>query len=151
MAQATKALLGEGGLQVTLVTPTGAIASERTDAVIAPGEQGEFQVLPGHIPFLTQLNPGVLTIGEARSKKMFAVGIGFLEVSPRAEVRILVERAIAADKVDPAAAKEELDDTARLLAAWTEGPTADWYTLRARHAWAQAQLDARRLSGAGGK
>lgn len=151
MAQATKALPGEGGLHVTLVTPTGAIASERTDAVIAPGELGEFEVLPGHIPFLTELHPGVLTIGENRAKKMYAVGIGFLEVSPKAEVRILVERAVAADKIDTAAAKAELDDSARLLAAWTEGPTPDWYALRARQAWAQAQLDARKLSGAGGK
>ena len=86
MAQATKALPGEGGLHVTLVTPTGALVSERTDAVIAPGELGEFEVLPGHIPFLTELHPGVLTIGENRAKKMYAVGIGFLEVSPKAEL-----------------------------------------------------------------
>ena len=88
MATATKALPGEGGLHVALVTPTGPIASERTDAVIAPGELGEFQILPGHIPFLTELHPGVLTIGENRDKKIYAVGVGFLEVSPKGEVRV---------------------------------------------------------------
>ena len=52
-------------LEVNLLAPQGAIASGiQIDAITAPGELGEFEVLPGHIPFLSELHPGVLILGE---------------------------------------------------------------------------------------
>jgi len=50
-------------LGVNLVTPRGIVAHTDADSVQAPGELGEFELLPGHIPMLTALRPGVLTIG----------------------------------------------------------------------------------------
>src|SRR5688572_23988693 len=95
-----KALPGSGGLEVDVVTPTGPIAHKKSPAVIAPGELGELQVLPGHIPFLTKLHPGVLVLGMSRAQgDVFAVGNGFLEVSPAGDVRVLVERAEAAAEI----------------------------------------------------
>jgi F-type H+-transporting ATPase subunit epsilon len=144
-----KALPGSGGLEVDVVTPTGPIAHTRTTAVIAPGELGEFQVLPGHIPFLTKLHAGVLVLGESRARgDVYAVSGGFLEVSPTGQVRVLVERALAAADIDAGEAKLELDATARELEAWKKGIDADYRSLRARNDWARARIDARR-SGAG--
>ena len=133
---------GTGKLAVEMVTPTGPIAQARADAVIAPGELGEFEVLPGHIPFLTALHPGVLVVRE-RERKVYAVSSGFLEVSPAGEVRVLVERAVPAEKVDTAAARAELEAATRQLADWKRELDAAWRDVNARRAWAQAQLDAR--------
>ena len=43
-----------------IVTPERKVLSETVDIVVAPGELGEFGVLPGHIPFLCKLKIGEL-------------------------------------------------------------------------------------------
>jgi len=43
-----------------VVTPVERVLSKEVDEVVAPGELGEFGVLPGHVPFLTLLLPGEL-------------------------------------------------------------------------------------------
>ena len=68
-----KRIGGQGAaLDVNLVTPRGVVAHDATDGLTAPGEEGEFEVLPGHVPFLTALRPGVLTIGD-RTRARYAV------------------------------------------------------------------------------
>lgn len=146
MAETSKALTRRDGFQVNVVTPTGPVAQTDADAVIAPGRLGEFEVLPGHIPFLTELYPGVLTIGEKGPRQIFAVSIGFVEVSPGGNVEVLVERAVVADDIDVETAKSELDETALELKEFKGTPDAEYEKLRTRNRWAQAQLDAHRLA-----
>ncbi|HEU5054925.1 MAG TPA: ATP synthase F1 subunit epsilon [Kofleriaceae bacterium] len=129
-------------LTVSVVTPRGPIAAEQTDAVTAPGELGEFEVLPGHVPFLTQLHPGVLVLGE-RERHIFAVASGFLEVEPDGTVLVLVEQAVAAGEVDLEQAKAQLSELAPKLKDWKGAIDAEFKNLKARHDWAQAQVDAR--------
>ena len=129
-------------LAVSLVTPRGPVASEETDAVTAPGELGEFEVLPGHVPFLTELHPGVLVLGE-RERHVFAVSSGFLEVEPDGTVLVLVEQAVAAGAVDLEQAKAQLAELAPKLKDWKGAIDAEFKNLKARHDWAQAQVDAR--------
>ena len=43
-----------------IVTPEKKVLSETVDIVVAPGELGEFGVLPGHVPFLCKLKVGEL-------------------------------------------------------------------------------------------
>jgi len=132
-----------GMLRVMVVTPFGPVADSETDAVTAPGELGEFEVLPGHVPFLTQLHPGVLTLGEKQAHQVYAVSIGFLEVEADGEVQVLVERAVAAANVDVAAAKAVVDELGPVIKDWKEAVDAEFKNVKARLDWAQAQLDAR--------
>ena len=81
-------------LGVNLVTPQGVVAHTDTDSVQAPGELGEFELLPGHVPMLTALKPGVLTIG-TKARARYAVSSGYLRVDPGGAVEILVEQAHA--------------------------------------------------------
>jgi F-type H+-transporting ATPase subunit epsilon len=129
-------------LQVSVVTPRGPITAEETDAVTAPGELGEFEVLPGHVPLLTELHPGVLVLGE-RERHVFAVSTGFLEVEPDGTVLVLVEQAVAAANVDLEQAKAQVAELGPKLKEWKGAVDAEWKNLKARHDWAQAQVDAR--------
>jgi F-type H+-transporting ATPase subunit epsilon len=129
-------------LSVSVVTPKGPITAEETDAVTAPGELGEFEVLPGHVPLLTELHPGVLVLGE-RERHVFAVSTGFLEVEPDGTVLVLVEQAVAAADVDVDQAKAEVAELGPKLKEWKGAVDAEWKNLKARHDWAQAQVDAR--------
>ena len=134
-------------IKINLVTPQGPVAQEESDAVTAPGRVGQFEVLAGHVPFLSELHAGVLVIGEAREKSYFAVGPGFLEVEPSGEVQVLCEQAVAIDDIDTEKAKAEVAETAPKVDAWKGPLNAEHRSLKSRLDWAQAQLDAVKLSG----
>ena len=129
-------------LGVNLVTPKGVVAHTDTDSVQAPGELGEFELLPGHVPLLTALKPGVLTIG-TKQRARYAVSSGYLRVDPKGAVEILVEQAMPAKDVDVTAAQSELKAAEADLAKWGDRPhDGDYVNLVARVGWAKARLDA---------
>src|SRR3954469_2755208 len=94
-------------LGVNLVTPRGVVAHTDTDSVQAPGELGEFELLPGHVPLLTALKPGVLTIG-SKARARYAVSSGYLRVDPAGAVEILVEQAQSAKDINADEARTDL-------------------------------------------
>ena len=130
-------------LRVSVVTPRGPVTQSRTDGVTAPGRLGEFEILPGHVPFLTELHPGVLALGDKQARTYYAVSVGFLEVEASGVVEVLVEQAVAAEDVDLAAAKAQVAELAPKLKEWKGAVDGEFRTLKNRHDWAQAQVDAR--------
>lgn len=82
-------------LEVRIVTPRAILLQTQADGVQAPGELGEFGVLPSHIPFVTTLKPGVVVVHGAAGAdggvtRRFNVGVGFVEAGPD-RVTVLVE------------------------------------------------------------
>ena len=129
-------------LAVNLVTPKGVVAHTDTDSVQAPGELGEFELLPGHVPMLTALKPGVLTIG-LKQRSVYAVSSGYLRVDPQGAVEILVEQAVPASEIDPATAKSEASSAEAELTKWGDkAQDGDYANLVARVGWAQARVHA---------
>ena len=129
-------------LGVNLVTPRGVVAHTDADSVQAPGELGEFELLPGHVPMLTALRPGVLTIG-TKARARYAVSSGYLRVDPDGAVEILVEQAVPASDVDAEAAKRELAAAETELSKWGDRPLdGDYVNVQQRAGWARARLDA---------
>jgi F-type H+-transporting ATPase subunit epsilon len=131
-----------GNLAINLVTPKGVVAHTDADSVQAPGELGEFELLPGHVPMLTALKPGVLTIG-SKSRTRYAVSTGYLRVDPAGAVEILVEQAMPAKDVDVEAARTELKTAEAELAKWGDkAQDGDYTNLSQRAGWARARIDA---------
>lgn len=129
-------------LGVNLVTPKGVVAHTETDSVQAPGELGEFELLAGHVPMLTALKPGVLTIG-SKARSRYAVGPGYLRIDPAGAVEILVEQAVPAADVDVDSAKKDLAAADAELARWGDkAQDGEYQNLVARSGWARARLDA---------
>src|SRR5512144_3286058 len=129
-------------LGVNLVTPRGVVAHTDADSVQAPGEEGEFELLPGHVPLLTALRPGVLTIG-TKARARYAVSSGYLRVDPSGAVEILVEQAMPASDIDAEAAKKDLAAAEADLAKWGDRPLdGEYVTVQQRVGWARARLDA---------
>src|SRR5688572_6370608 len=128
-------------LGVNLVTPRGVVAHTDADSVQAPGELGEFELLPGHVPMLTALRPGVLTIG-TKAKARYAVGSGYLRVDPSGEVEILTEQAQGQKDIDAELARKDLSAAEAELAKWGDKATdGDYVNIKARVGWAKARLD----------
>ena len=129
-------------LAVNLVTPRGVVAHQDADSVQAPGELGEFELLPGHVPLLTALKPGVLTIG-SKARARYAVASGYLRVDPNGSCEILVEQAQLAKDIDADAAKKDLAAGEAELAKWGDKPAdGDYVNLQHKVGWARARLDA---------
>src|SRR5450631_2094272 len=104
-------------MKLSLTTPKGALVDADVDEVTAPGLLGELGILPGHVPLMTALKPGVLVYRTKEHVGVVAVGQGFLQVAPVAaanghaaddRVLVLVYHAVAAGGVDRAAAEKDL-------------------------------------------
>lgn len=94
-------------LTLDIVTPYGKIFSDEVDEVIASGSEGEFGVLPQHIPFLTTLKIGMLVFKKGAETGYFFVNWGYAEVGPD-RVIILADSAEKADRIDVQRAKEAM-------------------------------------------
>jgi F-type H+-transporting ATPase subunit epsilon len=70
-----------GNITLEVVTPDGSVLTEETQTVVAPGIYGLFGVLPGHTPFLSTLEAGMLRYTDTAGKEraLFVNG-GFAEV-----------------------------------------------------------------------
>lgn len=88
-----------GRLYLEIVTPENVLVSQEVDTVVAPGSEGEFGVLPGHIHFLSGIVPGELRYDSGAAKEFMVVTDGFAEVSED-RVSILVDAAEKAPDID---------------------------------------------------
>jgi len=92
-----------------LVTPQRLVVSEEVEEVIAPGAEGYFGVLGGHLPFMTTLRFGELAYRRARGEERhLTVSWGYAEVLPT-RVTVLAEAAERAEEIDTARAGEARD------------------------------------------
>lgn len=110
-----------------LVTPQATLFSGAVNMVEAPGTLGDFGVLAGHMPFISTLRAGLVTIHEtAGIKKIFVAG-GIAEVNAKS-CTILAEQVIDLDKLTradaearlaaaKAAANNAFDESAKIVAA----------------------------------
>ncbi len=96
--------MAEGKLLLEIVTPQGMVYSGEVDEVTASGSEGEFGVLPGHVPFVTTLKIGILTCKSGNESKFFFVSWGYAEVGPD-KVMILADSAERSEDIDIERAK----------------------------------------------
>ena len=104
-----------GKVYLELITPDRILVSKEVDIVVAPGVMGEFGVLEGHAPFLTQIVPGELRFKVDDKTEYYAVMYGFAEVSNN-KVSILVDAAEKAEDIDVERAQRALERAQKRLA-----------------------------------
>jgi F-type H+-transporting ATPase subunit epsilon len=95
-------------LFLEVVTPDRVVVSEEADMVVAPGTEGEFGVLPGHVLFLSGIVPGELRYTSGSKKEFLAVTTGFAEVS-NDKVSVLVDAAERAADIDVERARRAIE------------------------------------------
>ena len=96
--------MAEGKLLLDIVTPQGLVFSEEVDEVTASGSEGEFGVLPGHVPFVTTLKIGMLTCRNGNDTKHFFVNWGYAEIGFE-KVMVLADSAERSEDIDVERAK----------------------------------------------
>ena len=91
-------------LTLEVVTPDGLLIRDEVDSVQAPGSEGSFGVLPGHIPMLTTLGAGEIIYHKGGEVGRIVCLFGFCEVLPD-RVHIMAESGERADEIDVARAQ----------------------------------------------
>ena len=104
-----------GKLHLEIVTPEKVLESREVDTLIAPGTEGEFGILPGHINFLSGIVPGELRYNDGSKWVYICVTSGFAEVSGD-RVSILVDSAERADDIDLVRAQSSMERAKERLA-----------------------------------
>jgi len=88
-----------GRIAFELVTPERLLVSEPVEMVVVPGTEGNFGVLPGHAPLITELGVGVLAYRTASATRYLTIIEGYAEVLPD-RVIILAEISEKAEEID---------------------------------------------------
>ncbi len=106
--------MAEGKLLLEIVTPQGLVFSSEVDEATASGSEGEFGVLPGHVPFITTLKIGMLTCKKGNDTLIFFVNWGYAEIGPD-KVIVLADSAEKSDEIDVERAQQAMKRAEELL------------------------------------
>jgi len=96
-------------LHFELVSPERLLMDATVSAVLVPGSEGDFMVLPGHAPVMSTIRPGVLDVYQGDSKtpeRIFLRG-GFAEVTPGSLV-VLAEEAVPVKDLSKSDLKQKI-------------------------------------------
>ena len=85
--------------ELSVVTATGTVADGPVRSVTIPTTDGEITALPDHVPLVSVIRPGVITIRTAKDEQHLAIAGGFLKVSGES-VAVLADTAERADDID---------------------------------------------------
>jgi F-type H+-transporting ATPase subunit epsilon len=96
-------------IELEIVTPKGRALAASVDEVTAPSAQGEFGVLPGHLPMVAALRPGIVTYKQGNETKKCAVGGGFAEAGQN-KLLILSDEFAERQNIDPVVVRKELNE-----------------------------------------
>ncbi len=133
-------------LTLEVATPLGMALHLETDSVQVPSVAGEFGVLPGHLPLLAALKPGILSYRKDNQMQRAAVGGGFVEATGT-HVRLITEFFVRQGDVDLAAAQRDLQAASqRLRETKATIEDVEYREAQRDYDWAQARLT---LAGAG--
>jgi F-type H+-transporting ATPase subunit epsilon len=130
-------------LKLEIVTPDEKVYSEDVEMVTLPGSEGEMGIYPLHVPLMTQIVPGELTVRKDGRELFLAVGEGFAEITG-SRVAIMTDMAIKAENIDEARAEEARRRAESRLAEHLDDEEAA--VVKAALAHSAAQLRVKRRS-----
>lgn len=105
----------ENGLRLEVVTPEKVVVSQEVDYVSAPGVEGEFGVLPNHVPLLAALKIGNIMYRKDGLHHYVFIAHGLAEVSNNT-VTILADISEQAADIDTTRAEAARERARRALA-----------------------------------
>ncbi len=108
-------------LLLEVVTPTRMVVREEIEEVVAPGAEGYFGIMGGHLPFMSALKIGELAYRKNGRWRYLAVSWGYVEVRPETVI-VLAETAERAEEIDIARAERARDHAREHLARGGEEP-----------------------------
>ncbi|CAD7702047.1 unnamed protein product [Ostreobium quekettii] len=112
-------------LKLNFYMPNGVLCKgEEVDLALIPAVTGDFGVMPGHVPTVAQLRPGIVAVHKEMDKdvKKYFVSSGFAFVHADSTADVCAVEAVQVEDLDPEAVKAGLAEyTAKLGALQGKG------------------------------
>ena len=100
---------------LSVVAPDREVVSTSAVSIVAPGVDGYFGVLAGHVPIVSALKPGVLEYHDGSNVRHHVyVGGGFVQVAANS-VTVLADEARYAADLDISEAEKAIEEARRAL------------------------------------
>lgn len=96
-------------LQFDLVSPERRLASVEATEVQIPGADGDLTAMANHVPTITTLRPGVLTVIHSNGSNDYVVSGGFAEITATS-VSVLAEQAVPKEEVTQEVYDQMIED-----------------------------------------
>lgn len=133
-------------IELEIVTPKGKALNTTVDEVTAPSTEGEFGVLPGHVPMVSALRTGLVTYRDGTETHKCVIGPGFAEVGANKLV-ILTDHYAVREDLDPVILRKELAETEEEIHKLSQEAVTDPVAVDQRRVlifkenWLAAQLE----------
>ncbi len=92
-----------------IITPSRKLLSLNAEELTAPGELGEFGILPGHMHFFSLLRAGEVSYKSGSEKGRIAISRGYAEVGPDKTI-LLVDSAKTDGEIDTGEARTAITE-----------------------------------------
>lgn len=127
-------------LKLEIVTPEKKVFDDSVESVTVPTASGEAGIMAAHVPVISALKPGILTIEQKGRSERIAVADGFVEVSGDV-VSVLTDSADRASEIDAVTARADRDAAEKALAAVSTASLEETRDLRNNLELANARLE----------
>ncbi len=112
-------------MNIEIVTPEAKVYEDTIDSVVMPTTSGEIDILPGHIPIVTEIMAGELIVSKSGTRQSLAISKGFAQCVGD-KISILAEDAIHIDEIDESAVEEREAAQKTPSLPWKRCPTKKW-------------------------
>jgi F-type H+-transporting ATPase subunit epsilon len=126
-------------MNIEIVTPEAKVYEDTIDSVVMPTTSGEIDILPGHIPIVTEIMAGELIVSNSGTRQSLAISKGFAQYVGD-KISILAEDAIHIDEIEESAVEEAQKRAENALATMEKMSDEEVAMLETQIAYARAQI-----------
>jgi F-type H+-transporting ATPase subunit epsilon len=133
-------------MNIEIVTPMARVYEDTIESVVMPTTSGEIDILPGHIPLVTEIQPGEIIVSKSNNtEQVLAISKGFVQCVG-GKISVLAEEAIHIDGIDESVAEEAQKRAEEALANAEKMSDEEVLMLETQIAYSRAQILAKRKS-----
>jgi len=135
------------GFALEIVTPDRLVISDEVEKVVCPGSEGEFGVLPNHVPLITKMKIGEVRYVDTtmKSEHIMVVTGGYVEVTSD-KVIVIADQCIRARDIDKVQEELNLQKSEETLKT-AEKDSEEYRSAKKTNHLARAQLKALERAG----
>jgi len=127
-------------MNLEIVTPEARVYEDTVDSVVLPTTSGEINILPGHIPLVTEIQAGEIIVSKSgEGGQSLAISKGFAQCVGD-KISVLAENAIHIDEIDESAVEEAQKRAEDALATMEKMSDEEIAMLETQVAYARAQI-----------
>ncbi|KAL5799077.1 hypothetical protein ACOSQ2_003897 [Xanthoceras sorbifolium] len=105
-------------LTVNFVLPYASeLSAKEVDMVIIPATTGNMGVLPGHVPTIAELKPGVMSVHEGNDVTKYFISSGFAYIHANSYADIIAVEAVPLDRIDASLVQKGLAEFTQKLSS----------------------------------